>query len=204
MTSRDDGVIKYDCDWHKTAEVDWPHVAHLDSWRSRCFDHGLVGVYPDGVGYGNVSARIEDSQEFWITGSATGALRRLSVRHYTRVVGTDPALNRVVCTGPIQASSESMTHAAVYATLPRTRAVLHVHSRRLWDALIDHAPTTARDVLYGTPTMVEATVALLREPSIAAGGVFVMGGHQDGLVVFGDSLDEAGQRLLALAGAPLG
>jgi ribulose-5-phosphate 4-epimerase/fuculose-1-phosphate aldolase len=201
VARRDEGVIKYAC-IHRRGEPPEPRtIEALNAWRNRCFDLGLVGAYPDGIGYGNLSCRIAKTTTFWITGSATGAIPRLLPCHYTRVLETSPQTNQVVCDGPIQASSESMTHGALYSALPDVGAVIHVHSRRLWEALLYRVPTTGEDVLYGTPEMCAAVEALARMPGAALGGVLVAAGHVEGLFVFGATLDEAGGRLLELVGA---
>jgi hypothetical protein len=197
---RDEGVIKYGCLFRASAAPAWSEVDRLDAWRSRCFDLGLVGVYADGVGYGNLSRRIAGTSTFWITGSATGAIPRLGPEHYARVVRSSPERNELECQGPVRASSESMTHAAIYEALPDVGAVIHVHSRRLWDALEFRAPTISAEVRYGTPSMCAAVTAMLLSPAVAKGGVLVMAGHIEGLVVFGRTVDEAGERLLALVG----
>ena len=49
------------------------------------------------------------------------------------------------CIGPIQASSASLTHAAIYQANPDINAVIHVHDRDLWENLLDRVPTTARN-----------------------------------------------------------
>jgi hypothetical protein len=198
MPRRDEGIIKYECVFREAAAPQWREVEPLDAWRSRCFDLGLVGVYPDGIAYGNLSCRIDDTSTFWITGSATGGIPRLGPRHYTRVVRSSPERNELECEGPIRASSESMTHAAIYEALQEVGAVIHVHNRHLWDALGGRAPTVSADVRYGTPAMCSAVTALLANPAVVQGGVFVMAGHVEGLVVFGCTLAQAGERLLAL------
>ncbi len=148
-----------------------------------------------GLDFGNLSVRVGATPAYWITGSGTGGLPKLSRAHYTRVVEALPDRNRVVCEGPVRASSESMTHAVLYATIPTVQAVIHVHSAALWQSFIHRLPTTPGDVAYGTPAMSRAVAELA---ATAEGGVIVMGGHEDGLIAFGRTPDEAGERLLAL------
>jgi hypothetical protein len=198
VARRDEGVVKYNCVHQQAEPPEWRLIAELDAWRSRCFDLGLVGVYPDGIGYGNLSQRVADSSSFWVTGTSTGAIPRLGPGQYTRVLRTCAEKNEVSCVGPTKASSESMTHGTIYEELPGVGAVIHVHSRRLWDALIYLEPTTSKDVPYGTPEMCAAVAELLRTPTAARGGVIVTGGHVEGLFVFGPTLDDAGRRLLDL------
>jgi L-ribulose-5-phosphate 4-epimerase len=72
---------------------------------------------------------------FVITGSGTGSLKKLSAEHYTRVTAYDLLKNTLTSAGPIKASSESLTHAAVYETLPLINTVLHIHHLALWEKL---------------------------------------------------------------------
>jgi hypothetical protein len=199
MAGRDEGVIKFECVWHPGNGPQPSEIAALDAWRCRFFEMGLVGVSADGVGYGNLSVRIGTTHTFWITGSGTGALPKLSPAHYTRVIDALAERNRVVCEGPVQASSESMTHAVLYATLLDTQVVIHVHSAPLWRSFVHRLPTTADDIPYGTPAMCRAVAEL---GATAKNGVIVMGGHEDGLIAFGTAADEAGNRLLELMSGP--
>nr|WP_293645674.1 hypothetical protein [Thiolapillus sp.] len=88
-----------------------------------------------------------------------------------------------------------MTHGAVYQALPRTGAVFHVHSPIIWrQARALDLPETDPSIEYGTPEMAEAVIILLRNNPA---GVFCMGGHEDGIIAWGESTTEAGCRLLA-------
>ena len=108
----------------------------------------------------------------------------------------DIEANKVHCEGPVQASSEALTHAAIYALDPAIRAVVHVHSAAMWNELIDHVPTTSRDVSYGTPQMAQEFRRLYEETDFAQQGVAVMGGHDEGIVTFGRNVEQAAQRVL--------
>jgi hypothetical protein len=44
--------------------------------------------------------------------------------------------------------------------------------------------------------MARAIAELLRDPTVRDRGLFVMGGHREGLIAFGTTLDEAGNTLL--------
>ena len=50
---------------------------------------GLIGAYPNGVGFGNVSVRIPRSRRFIISGTATGKIAFLTGAHYTLVTDFD-------------------------------------------------------------------------------------------------------------------
>ena len=59
----------------------------------------------------------------------------------------------MTCRGASQASSESLTHAAIYEMDDGIHAVVHVHDPELWQHLKNTFPTTDPDAAYGTPEM---------------------------------------------------
>ena len=98
----------------------------------------------------------------------------------------------------MQASSEALTHAAIYALDPDIRAVVHVHDADLWHALIDRVPTTSRDISYGTPEMAREFQRLYEDTDFRVRGIAVMGGHDEGIVAFGSDISQAAERILHL------
>ncbi len=197
--SIDEGYIKFDSDWTPGPEVDADLTALLDRWRRPLFSAGLIGHYEQlGVGYGNLSVRVGSGREFIISGTQTGRLEATTGQHYARVTDYDIDANRVCSTGPVEASSESLTHAAIYELDPAIAGIVHVHSAPLWRSLADQLPTTADDVSYGTPEMAHEFERLFRDTDFATDGVAVMGGHEEGIIAFGRSLEEAARRILAL------
>lgn len=189
-----DGVIKYTCQWQKMDVVKAASIVRLNNMRERLFAAGLIGVYPDGIGYGNISER-ESNETFIISGSATGGLPVLSPQHYARVTAYNMQTHTLSCEGMIQASSESLTHAAIYACDMECKAVIHVHSAALFNQLLHRVPTASADVAYGTPEMVQEVYRLFAETDVASRKLFVMAGHQDGVMAFGRSLEEAMESL---------
>jgi len=193
----DEGVTKYRCDWQHTPTLPAELVAELNSWRNRLYDEGLIGYYKrHGVGFGNVSVREGDSDKFIVSGTQTGHISRTDENHYSRVTDYDIERNHVGCEGPVQASSEALTHAAIYALDPAIRAVVHVHDNGLWHRLMFRVPSTGYSVAYGTPEMARELVRLYRETEFAREGVAQMAGHEDGIVSFGNNIRNAAQRLL--------
>jgi len=94
-------------------------------------------------------------------------------------------------------SSESMTHGAVYDLGPHIRFVFHGHSPVLWrraEAL--RLPVTGSRISYGTPEMAREVERLYRTSTLPELQILAMGGHEDGIVVFGRTAEEAGQVLL--------
>lgn len=195
----DEGYTKYEFDWRRAPALAPELIADLNAWRNRLYEAGLIGYYPEhGIGYGNVSIHEDDSDAFIISGTQTGHIPRTDEHHYARVLHCDIEANRVVCEGPVQASSEALTHAAIYALDSAIRAVVHVHDATLWNDLVDRIPTTSRDISYGTPEMAREFRRLYDETAFADLGVAVMGGHEEGIVSFGASLDQGAQRILRL------
>src|SRR5665647_1358446 len=138
-----DGYIKFDCHI-STEKLNIPSelFAPLNFWRDELWLKCLIGAYPNGIGYGNISVRVPQSNQFYISGTATGGIPELDQIHYPLVDRCDPAQNSIWCRGLIKASAESMSHAAIYNASPETGAVVHIHSRELWQKYIDILPTT--------------------------------------------------------------
>ena len=193
----DEGTIKFHCDWHRGDPIGPDGYELINPWRQRLYEYGLIGVTPDGIGYGNLSARYGPDNQFVITGTATGGFAALEPRHYSHVITFDLENNRLSCCGPIHASSESLTHAALYQVNPDIAAVAHVHSAALWQRLLHQAPTTSADVPYGTPQMALEMKRLYRETDLSQTRRLAMAGHRDGVISFGESLSEAVERLIS-------
>lgn len=173
-------------------------LAELNACRRRLVDQHLLGVDPNGVGFGNMSVRDGRTTSFYITGSATGNLPELSPRDCVRVVAYDFARNWLSYEGAAIPSSESLTHAAIYKSDSMMSAVIHCHDSGLWAALLDRAPTTSKAVAYGTPEMAYEIIRLFEEGEVRSKKVFVMAGHQAGIVAFGKNLEDAFDVLMAV------
>jgi hypothetical protein len=185
-TPRDECVIKYQAIHQDSGPPVHILLNQLDEVRTKLFDLGLVGVYPDGVGYGNVSIRHEAG--CIISGTATGSMRVLGAGGYCYVRSFDLQNNKVLTAGPVKASSESMTHCAIYQANPLMQCVLHIHNRELWERLLSQGyDSTSVDIPYGTPQMAlsMATLACTKtEPS----DLIVMAGHEEGIVAYGQTI----------------
>lgn len=162
----------------------------LNACRSKLRALRLIGVDKNGIGFGNMSIRDGVTNRFYITGSATGGKGKLALDDYARVVACDFKVNWLNCEGAA-ASSESLTHAAIYDAEPDAGAVIHAHSRRLWAALRDQVPATSAGIEYGTPAMADEVKRLLDATVLRSEKIFVMIGHPEGVVAFGQDLDEA-------------
>jgi ribulose-5-phosphate 4-epimerase/fuculose-1-phosphate aldolase len=203
---QEEGVIRFDLEFTSTAPVMIPGRDELNAWRRILWQLGLIGQDPErygGYGFGNISRRLppynapENRRLFVISGSQTGHLQELASTGYTTVREYDASLNRVVAAGPIKPSSESLTHGSVYNANNNIRVILHVHSPTIWRcASVLNIPATDEHVAYGTPAMAQEVERLFIDADYLDTGVFVMGGHEDGVIAFGRTADEAGSVLI--------
>jgi hypothetical protein len=194
-----EGYVKYRAEHRYTPAIEPPHWQELNEARTGLHDQGLIGVLPNGIGYGNVSIRVREDQ-FLISGTATGAARVLSPDQYCLVVSFDIAKNRVESAGPVQASSESMTHGAIYRASALAHCVIHIHSKHIWDAMLRKYCSTPDDAAYGTPEMAWAIIACVKPPGKNREGVIVLGGHEDGVIAYGASAPRTAELIGELYG----
>ena len=203
---REEGVIRFDLEFTAAQPVTIPGLDELNAWRRILRQLGLIGQDPDrygGYGFGNISRRMppfdapENRRPFVISGSQTGHLLELSSNGFATVCDYDASLNRVVATGPIKPSSESLTHGSVYNANNDIRFIFHIHSPEIWRcAAILNLPVTDVHVPYGTPAMAQEVERLFNDADHIETGVFVMGGHEDGVIAFGHTADDTGSVLM--------
>lgn len=190
----DEGYIKFNCQWiNQPLFIEVP--PELLAWRDQMYELKQIGYYPElNVGYGNIS--LKTSQGILISGTQTGNIYPIKPKYFTLVTDYDLAQNRLVCRGPIKASSESMTHLAIYESDQSINAIIHIHNFTLWQDLLNKVPTTKKEVLYGTPEMAKEIFRLFQETRVKQEKIIVMAGHEEGIIAFGSSLEEAGNLLL--------
>jgi ribulose-5-phosphate 4-epimerase/fuculose-1-phosphate aldolase len=206
----DEGVIKFEAE-HEERRLDTrvfgELACKLTAWREVMAKTQLVGQDParyGGAGYGNVSGRVgppsatRGKRSFLITGTQTSGSACITLDDYCVVSDYDYHRNRVRSYGRILPSSESMTHGAIYDLAPAIRFVLHAHTPTIWRrAAALKIPTTDPKVAYGTPEMAHEVQRLFRSTTLPQVQILSMGGHEDGIIVFGRTAEEAGQILIA-------
>lgn len=195
--SKEEGYIKFQFDWEKQPFY-FPReqFEYINRWRQKLYDQDLIGAYKNGIGYGNLSIRVENTCCFVISGSATGNFNRLNKSHYAKVIDYSLRDNYVKCIGGNKGSSESLTHAAVYESAPTVHAVIHTHNKVMWNQLINKEPTTAPEAEFGTTELAFEIKRLLRKKQTLKRQLIVMGGHKEGIITFGKDLDDAGNVLI--------
>lgn len=194
----------------------------LAAWREILAHLRLLGRDPsryEGLGFGNVSARVsplggapQGARPFLVSGSQTGGIAHATLRDFCVVERWELASNRVTSRGEVPPSSESLTHAALYDCSPAIRCVLHAHSPALWrHARALGLPVADAGAANGTPAMALEMQRLFRDGVFASLRIAAMGGHEDGIMVFGADASAAGEtlvrhlaRALALPGRPEG
>jgi L-ribulose-5-phosphate 4-epimerase len=189
----DEGYIKFNCDWiNESLPIDVP--ASLIRCRDEMYQLKLIGYYPQyKVGYGNIS--IKTSSGILISGTQTGNIFPIKQKHFTLVTDYDIAKNKVFCKGTIQASSETMTHAAIYEADADVNSIIHIHHLKLWEKLLNKVPTTKKDVPYGTPEMAYEIFRLFKESKVKSEKIIIMAGHEEGIIFFGDTIESLKEKV---------
>jgi len=191
-----EGYIKFNCERiDDDILIPAKTFDELSKWRQTMFESGLIGVYSNGIGYGNLSVRAA-AGGFYISGTATGELPVLGQKHYSLVTSWSLSLNSLICKGRINASAESLSHAAIYESLLDVGAVIHIHHKGMWEKYISNLPTTSPGILHGTPEMATEIANIVKTLIPGQDTILVMGGHEDGIIAWGKTTDAAGECIL--------
>jgi hypothetical protein len=195
--SEQEGVIQFNLSHKDTGALQHTQLTSLILCHQHMHRLGLIGQHParyDGYAYGNISHRLT-ANEFLVSGTQTGGIDTLTNRHYAHVLHCDISNNTVKSCGPVQPSSECMSHAAIYATDPKIMAIIHIHNPDIWQqhkAL--QLATTSNDINYGTPEMAIAIQNCVQQyPQ----GIAMLG-HLDGIICYGNTLEAVDQHLCHL------
>ena len=204
-----EGVIKYQLN-HTQQPIKQPFpFTEINAWRTIAVRLDLIGQKPeryDNIGFGNISQRIDaHSEQFIISGTQTGHIEQLNPEHYCLIVKAEPHQNRLQSCGPCKPSSESLTHASVYAQDKTIQAIIHAHSPEIWKHTAALGlPHTRADVPYGTVEMAMAVEQLLQSGKLTQTSLFTMLGHEDGVVAFGRNMQEAAWELIKCLSLAIG
>ena len=199
--SIDEGYIKFSLSLEVAEAPTHPHLQELLEARELLYEKKLIGAYPNGIGYGNVSVRSGKGDNFIITGSATGNKTSLTPNDFCEVTSCIIAQNSVIARGPINASSESMTHGAIYMANSDVQCVIHIHSRTLFDRMLEkNLLHTPQEAAFGTPDLAFAIAQLVEaeKEQGKSSSVFVTAGHDEGIIAYGTTISEALDCILQL------
>ena len=195
----DEGVIKFKFNLKKSSPIEEKQFLELEKWRAILFKMNLIGEYPtEKIGYGNISRKIESAIsgdiQFIISGTQTGRFAHLNGLHYTKVTKCNLQKMSIEAMGPIAPSSESLTHFAIYQSCPQINFIFHVHSKHLWNYMLENNyPKTSKDINYGTLEMAHAAKDLIKNQQA---GILAMEGHDEGIIAYGSSSEQAGKFIL--------
>ncbi|MGZ5050935.1 MAG: class II aldolase/adducin family protein [Methylobacter sp.] len=204
-----EGVIKYRLTHTDQVIADTPSLTEINAWRTVMVRLGLIGQDPkryDNIGFGNISRRFApNDNRFIVSGTQTGHIENLNPEHYCLVVQAEPHQNRLASLGLCKPSSESLTHASIYAQNPSVQAIIHAHCPEIWrQTAALGLPHTGADVPYGTVEMASAVEQLFQSDSFTQCSLFTMLGHEDGVVAFGRTMQEAAWELLKYLALAIG
>lgn len=201
-----EGIIKFRMEFTPAPAFPAEEIREIEAWRKILYLLQVLGQDPPrygGWGFGNISRRLPpwvaepEQRPFVITGTQTGDLPDLRPEHYTVILEHHPQQNLLVAAGPVRPSSESLTHGIIYALDEGVRWVMHGHSPHIWRNAVElEIPVTDAGVAYGSPEMAAEVVRLFRESPVRERQIFAMGGHEDGIVSFGCTAQEAGEVFL--------
>ena len=183
--------VKFSCERTATETTSFNGLAELNAYRQRLLPLGLIGMNSNGIGFGNLSIRDGATDNFYITGSATGGIPELTLADCAKVVAYDFERNWLQYEGSTIPSSESLTHAAIYESDAKAGAIIHCHDSRLWAAVLNQAPTTSKTIDYGTPQLAYEIMHLFKHTDVRSRKIFVLAGHAAGILTLGKDLEEA-------------
>lgn len=204
-----EGVIKFSLSFTSESCLGKESVARvsiLNGWRHILYRLQLIGQSPGrylGYGFGNISIRAAvPPGAFIISGTQTGGKPFLQSSDYALVTSCDPMTNSVSALGESRPSSESLTHGQLYQLDIDIGSVVHVHCPEIWrQAKTLGLPLTSKNAAYGTPEMALEVEKLFRAAAVHEKRIFVLAGHEDGVVSFGRNVAEACAVLLETFGA---
>ncbi len=191
-----DGIIKYNFDFQASKPLEKKLWEKIEAVRERLFALQLIGV-KNGIGYGNISERL-NTNSFVITGTQTGDLSSLKHEHYSLIEAYNDESFFLKSSGAIKPSSEALTHGTIYNLSEEIGAVIHVHSKILWDFMLKENYKKTEDVPYGSTEMIEEVKRIYQDINPLENPKFVMSGHEEGIISFGKNLKEAEFALLEI------
>lgn len=192
----DDGVIKFSFENDNDFAIKSEDITQIERIRSKLYSLNLIGEYnPQNIGFGNLSLRMQDDS-FIISGTQTGKFPALNRDQYSIVYRAELDAMKIFSKGKIAPSSESLTHYAIYSSCPQISTILHIHNNQLWKFMLknDYIKTKS-DINYGTTDMANEAKRCIKD---SESGLFVMTGHEDGIIAYGPTIKEAYKQLETL------
>lgn len=188
-----EGYIKFQC---KTTSSRHPSRSELDDiilLRDRLYDKEFVGTFPDGVGFGNVSKKT-DSGSIIITGSNTGKHERIQPNHFVYVNSYDIEANQVESSGQVQASSETLTHVAIYEAIDEIKYIAHIHNLKIWEKLLESGKRPVGTSEYGSVELADEVREYCKSLDLLD-NIFALPGHKGGVIIHAEEISRINDML---------
>ena len=185
-----DGVIKYNFNFQASKPLPNSLFSKIESVRERLFALNLIGVTDEGIGFGNISERLT-KDSFVITGTQTGALSKLQGEHYALIEAYNDKEFYLKSSGVIKPSSEALTHGTIYNLSSKIGGVIHIHSKEIWNFMLKQDYLKTKNVEYGTEEMIDEVNRIFSAINSLDNPKFAMAGHEDGIMIFGETLLQA-------------
>lgn len=167
-------------------------IDHVNNYRSKLKEMGLIGVDENGLGFGNLSYRSRMTS-FIITGSQTSGLKKLSRNELVFVENIDYKNKMIIYAGERVPSSESMTHDVIYRLDKSCNYIIHVHSETMWKGMQQDFPVTDEKYEYGSAGLAGEIERLMETGDIT--DTVVIGGHRPGIFFFGEALEDVFEKI---------
>ncbi len=187
-----EGLIKFQLN-HVMRSLDEINIQleSLFKIRKKLFSKKMIGVDNFGVGYGNISIRIDFSDHFLITGTQTSSMPIITKDEMVLVRGYDPKKFTIDSCGQIKPSSESSTHATLYQMDKKIISIIHIHNFSLWKNMIEQNFHVSGDLEYGTKELSNNIREIFSIINNSPQKIFPMKGHEGGVISYGQSIEEA-------------
>ncbi|MEM4598673.1 MAG: class II aldolase/adducin family protein [Candidatus Diapherotrites archaeon] len=199
-----EGVIKFSYSLFP-AKIPIERISGLMICRDKLYKEGLIGIYKTGpmkgIGYGNASIRatFKGKKGFFITGSQTGGIEKLPAEKYCFIESFSIAENHVKAFGSVAPSSESITHGAIYSINQSVGAVVHTHSREIFEKAGKLGlKFTSKKSSYGSMDLALELKNAIEKMGCPDCGAIVTLGHEDGVFVWHKTIEEASNLCLEL------
>lgn len=181
----DEGYIKFLVDWQYVLFFLEVKFVVFNIFWQEFYSRGLIGVYENGIGFGNISCRVESGGLFYILGFKMGYFVRLDICYYVLVIEVGVVENCLSCIGLIIVFFEFMSYVIIYEECFDVNGVIYVYDFYLWQSLMYKVLIIDVFVFYGFLEMVESIWWLLREIDLKVCKIFVMEGYEEGIFIFG-------------------
>ncbi len=191
-------AIKFNYRFDKDDIPEFSIIYKLKYIKNYLLKYRLFGINSDGLSYGNLSAYSDKLMDYYsaysnkikfiISASGTSGIKNFTIDDYTIIVDYDFAKNYLHFIGKRIASSESLTHAAIYNSVNNVKYVVHFHNEQIWSRNIHKLLTTDIDIEYGTPELAQCIIDLLRYKKNLK-PVIILGGHPNGIIIWENNVN---------------